>query len=98
MSMKNPLTLPGIEPATFRFVAQHLNHRATAVPFDTRKTQNIRKLPKLANVKWALISPWTGIFVLVTQEQNLQYNTRLSLIILIINGVSWAPKIVRTIT
>jgi len=22
MSMKNPLTLPGIEPATFRFVAQ----------------------------------------------------------------------------
>ena len=32
MSMKNPLTLAGIEPATFRFVAQHLNHRATAVP------------------------------------------------------------------
>ena len=26
MSMKNPLTLAGIEPATFRFVAQHLNH------------------------------------------------------------------------
>ena len=31
MSMKNPLTLAGIEPATFRFVAQHLNHCATAV-------------------------------------------------------------------
>ena len=38
MSMKNPLTpagIPltpaGIEPATFRFVAQHLNHCATAV-------------------------------------------------------------------
>jgi len=30
MSMKNPLTLPGIEPATFRFVAQHFNHCATA--------------------------------------------------------------------
>ena len=26
MSMKNPLTPAGIEPATFRFVAQHLNH------------------------------------------------------------------------
>jgi len=26
------LTLAGIEPATFRFVAQHLNHCATAVP------------------------------------------------------------------
>jgi len=31
MSMKNPLTPAGIEPATFRFVAQHLNHCATAV-------------------------------------------------------------------
>ena len=30
MSMKNPLILAGIEPATFRFVAQHLNHCATA--------------------------------------------------------------------
>jgi len=30
--MKTPLTPAGIEPATFRFVAQHLNHCATAVP------------------------------------------------------------------
>jgi len=30
--MKNPLTQAGIEPATFRFVAQHLSHWATAVP------------------------------------------------------------------
>ena len=29
--MQNPLTPAGIEPATFRFVAQHLNHCATAV-------------------------------------------------------------------
>ena len=26
------MTLSGIEPATFRFVAQHLNHCATVVP------------------------------------------------------------------
>ena len=32
MSMKNPLTLAGIEPAPFRFVAQQLNHCAIAVP------------------------------------------------------------------
>jgi len=32
MSMKNPLTPAGIEPATFRFVAQHLSHCATVVP------------------------------------------------------------------
>jgi len=30
--MKNPLTLAGIEPATFRLVEQNLNHCATAVP------------------------------------------------------------------
>ena len=30
--MKNPLTPAGIKPATFRFVAQHLNCCATAVP------------------------------------------------------------------
>jgi len=32
MSMKNPLTPAGIEPATFRSVAQYLNHGAIAVP------------------------------------------------------------------
>jgi len=31
MSIINPLTPAGIEPATFRFVAQQLNHCATAV-------------------------------------------------------------------
>ena len=28
------MTPPGIEPATFRFVAQYLYHCATAVPFE----------------------------------------------------------------
>jgi len=27
------MTPSGIEPATFRFVAQHLNHSATAAPY-----------------------------------------------------------------
>ena len=30
--MKNPMTPAEIEPATFRFVAQHLNHCATPGP------------------------------------------------------------------
>jgi len=32
MSMKNPMTPAGIEPAAIRFAAKHLNHCATAVP------------------------------------------------------------------
>jgi len=46
--MKNPLSPAGIEPATFRFVAQHLNHCATTVPLnETEKELNLplRKTP-----------------------------------------------------
>jgi len=32
MPMKNLMTPAGIEPATFRFVAQQINHCAIAVP------------------------------------------------------------------
>ena len=42
MSMKNPLTPAGVEPATFRFVAQHLNHCATVVPFRTSRSLNLQ--------------------------------------------------------
>jgi len=38
---KIPMTPAGIEPATFRFVAQHLNHCATAVPCSYRKSFQI---------------------------------------------------------
>jgi hypothetical protein len=31
-SMKIPMTPSGIEPATFLFVTQHLNHYAIAIP------------------------------------------------------------------
>jgi len=33
-----PITPSGIEPATYRFVAQHLNHCATAVPCIVKRT------------------------------------------------------------
>ena len=38
---KFPMTPSGIEPATFRFVAQHLNHCATAVPTNNVRTTDI---------------------------------------------------------
>jgi len=44
--MKNPLTPAGIEPATFRIVAQHLNHCATAVP---HKCINCLKITGITN-------------------------------------------------
>ena len=42
--MKNPLTPGGIEPGTFRFLAQHLNHCATAVSFTFRYIPTILNL------------------------------------------------------
>ena len=39
MSTKNPPTLGGIKPATFRFVEQHLNHCATTVPTKSSTSQ-----------------------------------------------------------
>jgi hypothetical protein len=40
----------GIEPATFRFVAQYLNHCATAVPTYIANTHNKRQEPTEINV------------------------------------------------
>jgi len=40
--MKNPLTPAGTEPATFRFVAQHLNHCATAVVVTLRAVRFVQ--------------------------------------------------------
>jgi len=37
------MTPSGIEPATFRFVAQHLNHCATAVPKTAAGTCDFRE-------------------------------------------------------
>jgi len=44
---KIPMTPSGIEPGTFRFVAQHLNHCATAVPL----------LWQRIKVKWSRYRP-----------------------------------------
>ena len=46
MSMKKiPMTPAGIEPATFRFVAQHLNHCATAAQYLKKSTSTEAQCP-----------------------------------------------------
>ena len=49
--MKNPLTPAGIEPATFRFVAQHLNHCATAVPYYCNNYLKLQVIQVLLSVQ-----------------------------------------------
>jgi len=51
--MQNPRTRAGIEPATFRFVAQRLDHCATAVPFNLSRHILSRTLKEL-HLGWAL--------------------------------------------
>ena len=54
MSMENPLTPAGIEPAPFQTVAQHLNHCATAVPLN-EGTVIIIKISKLIIIIYVAI-------------------------------------------
>ena len=48
--LKIPMTSSGIEPVTFRFVAQHLNHCATAVPPKHIIRSTLRNSYKLLNL------------------------------------------------
>jgi hypothetical protein len=42
-SLKNPVTLPGIDPGTVRLVAQRLKHHATPGPFRSNKSALTKK-------------------------------------------------------
>jgi hypothetical protein len=62
MSMKNPLTPAGIEPATFQFLAQHLNH--CALPLIHKFTPSLVRGVPMPNI----ISP----SLYLTQSQVLK--------------------------
>jgi len=68
MSIKNPLTPAGIEPATFRFVAQHLNHCATAVPHKKQEPTDINVL------QWRVLTNILKIFKVQKDEINIGLN------------------------
>jgi len=42
MSLKNPVTPPGIDPGTVRLVVQRINHYATQAPFEELVRVNLR--------------------------------------------------------
>jgi len=55
------MTPAGIEPATFRFVAQHVNHCATAVGFAKRRNLFFARMPSHFN--WPLrteVATWSS--------------------------------------
>jgi len=56
------MTPTGIEPATFRFVAHHLNHCATAVPGTRHITWKIiqNKMKCAALVKFCILGEQDG--------------------------------------
>ena len=56
------MTSSGIEPATFRFVAQHLNYCAIAVPYYTNGHINILCIYGC----YTAVSQWLRCFRLVT--------------------------------
>jgi len=50
--MKNPLTPAGIEPATYGFVAQHLNHCATVVPKGDKDRLKMKEWGEISNLSF----------------------------------------------
>jgi len=69
--MKNPMTPAGIEQATFRFVAQHLNHCATAV-FHKGKRYYLKEIHPLLLEALKRTKP-----NVTSVENNLRCNTQL---------------------
>jgi len=70
--MKNTLTPAGIEPATFRFVAQHLNHWTTAITCWDRQIFYVLK-PVLTETRSRGLTLWRLLHVDVRHMANVTW-------------------------
>jgi hypothetical protein len=48
MSLKNPVTSPGIDPGTVRLIAQRLNHYASPDPFRFKVSKSVPRQAEVA--------------------------------------------------
>jgi len=70
MSLKNPVTPPGIDPGTVRLVAQRLNHYATPGPKYQKCIRiNVQRLSEYTHPLWRVhvdfwLSQCSGLHVL----------------------------------
>jgi hypothetical protein len=56
MSLKNPVTPPGIDPGTVRLVAQRLKHYATSGPNAKKDTSNGNFILSGVNVSFEVLT------------------------------------------
>jgi len=67
------MTPSGIEPETFRFVAQRLNHCATAVPPPPKKKSNISELNHELKKSVHLVGPFLHMYVTMHGSENVKF-------------------------
>jgi len=72
MSLKNPVTPPGIDPGTVRLVAQRLNHYATPGPNSNPGTST--KLPATIRNFFAFLTHYKFSFIIVIPFHSTTHN------------------------
>ena len=75
MSLKNPVTPPGIDPGTVRLVAQHLNHYSTPGPHKVNRAgcnSRSNSEPEALYINVGLIHSGHGLLCIDGKSNKLQ--------------------------
>jgi len=71
------MTPTGIETAIFRFVAQHLNHCATAVPQPSCKSRNVKPPGILMSSVWYFYKYDRNMLQTIEEKEQMRALSRL---------------------